>query len=74
VTVAVEGGHTCRGAARLAMGTQVAPERTKPALQVKSQVVPLQVAVPLATDGQGEHDVPQAEGDVLSTQSAPQRW
>jgi hypothetical protein len=38
---------------------QLDPQRFRPALQVKLQLVPLQVATPPAGAGQGEQRVPQ---------------
>jgi hypothetical protein len=42
-------------------------------LHATPQVVPLQVAVPLATAGQGVQEVPQVAGAVLAAQVVPQR-
>ena len=50
------------------------PQLVKPELHVTPQVVPLQVAVPLAGCGHGVHDVsPQVATLVLSTQAVPHK-
>jgi hypothetical protein len=72
VTVAVEGGHTGRGGATEPIATHALPMRVKPALQVKSHAVPVQVATAFAGAVQGVHDVPQVAGEVLDEQIDPQ--
>jgi hypothetical protein len=66
--------HVAPHCVTLLSATHVLPQRWKPALQVKSQVAPLHVAVALAGGAQGEHDAPQLATAVLLTQALPQRW
>lgn len=42
-------------------------------MHVKSQLVPLQVAVPFAGGAHGVHELPQELMDVLATQALPHR-
>jgi hypothetical protein len=56
----------------LPLGTQLWPDFMKPLLQLKSQMPPLQVAVPFAGAGQGSQLEPHDCGLALARQSEPQ--
>lgn len=49
-------------------------QRWVPGLQMKSQLVPLQVGVALKGAVQGVHEVPHDDGLVFDAQFVPQRW
>lgn len=51
-----------------------APQRVKPALQVKSQLVPLQLGTELAGAAHEVHDAPQLFTEVSATHWPLQEW
>jgi hypothetical protein len=57
----------------LAIETQVPPQALNPALQVKAQALPSQVAVPLAVAGQAVQEDPQADTLVLLWHDPPHK-
>jgi hypothetical protein len=57
----------------LAIETQVPPQALNPALQVKAQALPSQVAVPFAVAGQAVQEAPQADTLVSLWHDPPHR-
>jgi hypothetical protein len=58
----------------LLLSTHASPQRWNPDRQVKSQVVPSQVALPFACGSQGLHEAPQLAVSLLGTQLPLQLW
>jgi hypothetical protein len=56
------------------VGMQAAPHTLKPALQVKPQLMPSQVAAPSVGAAHAVHEVPQLAGALFETQALLHLW
>jgi hypothetical protein len=57
----------------LAFDTQLEPQACRPLVQLKPQLVPSQVAVPLGDVGHAVHELPQVATALSETHCVPHR-